>query len=55
MAAAFRGFASIVSTGYYQLYFLLVIIQFYLAFPAVLMLLRRTRGSHGLVMAVAWR
>ncbi len=27
--------------------------QFYLAFPVVLMLLRRTRGHHGLVMAVA--
>jgi peptidoglycan/LPS O-acetylase OafA/YrhL len=42
-----------VSTGYYQLYFLLVIMQFYLAFPVVLMLLRRTKGHHGLVMAVA--
>ena len=29
-------------TGYYQLYFLLVIMQFYLVFPLVLMLLRRT-------------
>ncbi len=35
-------------TGYYQLYFLLVIMQFYLVFPLVLMLLRRTRGHHGL-------
>jgi peptidoglycan/LPS O-acetylase OafA/YrhL len=42
-----------VSTGYYQLYFLLVIMQFYLAFPFVLMLLRRTRGHHGLVIAAA--
>src|ERR1700684_3770454 len=40
-------------TGYYQLYFLLVIMQFYLVFPLVLMLLRRTRGHHGLVLAVA--
>ena len=39
--------------GYYQLYFLLVIMQFYLVFPFVLMLLRRTRGHHGLVIAVA--
>jgi peptidoglycan/LPS O-acetylase OafA/YrhL len=37
--------------GYYQLYFLLVIMQFYLVFPLVLMLLRRTRGHHGLVVA----
>jgi hypothetical protein len=53
VTAAFRGLASIVSTGYYQLYFLLVIMQFYLAFAFVLTLLRRTRGHHGLVIAVA--
>ena len=52
VTAAFRGLASMVSTGYYQLYFLLVIMQFYLAFPFVLMLLRRTRGYHGHVIAV---
>src|SRR6201994_5013060 len=39
--------------GYYQLYFLLVIMQFYLVFPLVLVLLRRTRGHHGVVVAVA--
>jgi len=53
MTVAFRGLASIVETGYYQLYFLLVIMQFYLVFPLVLVLLRRTRGHHGLVVAVA--
>ena len=53
MAAAFRGLALMVATGYYQLYFLLVIMQFYLVFPLVLMLLRRTRGHHGLVVACA--
>jgi peptidoglycan/LPS O-acetylase OafA/YrhL len=36
-------------TGYYHLYFLLVIMQFYLVFPLLLMLLRRTKGHHGLV------
>jgi len=40
-------------TGYYQLYFLLVIMQFYLVFPLVLMLLRRTRGHHGRLIAAA--
>jgi acyl-CoA synthetase (AMP-forming)/AMP-acid ligase II len=40
-------------TGYFQLYFLLVIMQFYLVFPLVLMLLRRTRGHHGRVIAAA--
>jgi peptidoglycan/LPS O-acetylase OafA/YrhL len=45
--------AWIVAIGYYQLYFLLVIMQFYLVFPLVLMLLRRTRGHHGVVLAAA--
>jgi len=53
VTAAFMSLANIVAAGYFQLYFLLVIMQFYLAFPLVLMLLRRTRGHHGLVMAVA--
>jgi peptidoglycan/LPS O-acetylase OafA/YrhL len=53
VTAAFRGLAMMVATGYYQLYFLLVIMQFYLVFPLVLMLLRRTRGHHGLVVAFA--
>jgi peptidoglycan/LPS O-acetylase OafA/YrhL len=38
-------------TGYYHLYFLLVIMQFYLVFPLLLILLRRTKGHHGLVAA----
>jgi len=44
--------AWIVAIGYYQLYFLLVIMQFYLVFPLVLTLLKRTRGHHGVVLAV---
>ena len=39
--------------GYDQLYFLLVIMQFYLVFPLLLLLLRRTKGHHGLVIAAA--
>jgi peptidoglycan/LPS O-acetylase OafA/YrhL len=53
VAAAFDRLADQIYTGYYQLYFLLVIMQFYLVFPLVLMLLRRTRGHHGLVIGVA--
>jgi len=53
VTAACRGLATMAATGYYQLYFLLVIMQFYLLFPLVLLLLRRTRGHHGAVMAVA--
>jgi peptidoglycan/LPS O-acetylase OafA/YrhL len=50
-ASALRGFASMAETGYFQLYFLLVIMQFYLVFPLLIVLLRRTRGHHGLVLA----
>jgi peptidoglycan/LPS O-acetylase OafA/YrhL len=53
VTAAFRSLGLMVATGYFQLYFLLVIMQFYLVFPLVLMLLRRTRGHHGLVVACA--
>jgi len=38
-------------TGYYQLYFLVVLLQFYLLFPVFLWLLRRTEGRHALVLA----
>jgi peptidoglycan/LPS O-acetylase OafA/YrhL len=51
--AALRGLARMAETGYFQLYFLLVIMQFYLLFPLMLALLRRTRGHHGLVIAAA--
>jgi peptidoglycan/LPS O-acetylase OafA/YrhL len=54
VTAGLRGLANMVATGYYQLYFLLVIMQFYLVFPLVLMLLRRTRDHHGVVVAVAF-
>ena len=50
---AIAHLARMAATGYYQLYFLIVIMQFYLVFPLVLMLLRRTRGHHGLVIAIA--
>ena len=52
-AAALRNLTTMAETGYYQLYFLLVIGQFYLVFPLVLKLLRWTRGHHGLVLAAA--
>jgi peptidoglycan/LPS O-acetylase OafA/YrhL len=52
-AAALRGLAGMAATGYFQLYFLLVIMQFYLVFPLLLWLLRRTRGHHGAVIAFA--
>jgi peptidoglycan/LPS O-acetylase OafA/YrhL len=48
-----RGLATMAETGYYQLYFLFVIMQFYLVFPLLIAALRRTRGHHGLVLAAA--
>src|ERR1700722_2454414 len=36
----------LVATGYYQLYYLVVIAQFYALFPLLLILLRRTAGHH---------
>jgi len=53
VTSALHGLATMAETGYYQLYFLLVIAQFYLVFPLVALLLRRTRGHHGLVLAAA--
>jgi peptidoglycan/LPS O-acetylase OafA/YrhL len=51
-SAAFAQLGHLLVTGYWQLYFLLVVMQFYLVYPLVLALLKRTRGHHGLVLAV---
>jgi peptidoglycan/LPS O-acetylase OafA/YrhL len=51
--SALHGLAAMAETGYYQLYFLMVIMQFYVVFPLVAVLLRRTKGHHGLVVACA--
>jgi peptidoglycan/LPS O-acetylase OafA/YrhL len=51
VTTALAHLAWMTEIGYYQLYFLLVIMQFYLVFPLVLLLLRRTRGHHGLLVA----
>jgi peptidoglycan/LPS O-acetylase OafA/YrhL len=40
-------------TGYYQLYYLLVLLEFYALFPLLLVLLRKTAGHHGLVLLVS--
>jgi oxalate---CoA ligase len=51
VADALMAIPHLLYTGYYHLYFLLVIMQFYLVFPLLVVLLRRTRGHHGLVLA----
>lgn len=43
----------LVLTGYYQLYFLVVLLQFYFVFPAFLALLRRTAGHHVLLLVAS--
>jgi peptidoglycan/LPS O-acetylase OafA/YrhL len=45
--------AYLVGTGYYQLYFLVVLLEFYAVFPLLLLLLRRTVGHHGKLLAVS--
>jgi peptidoglycan/LPS O-acetylase OafA/YrhL len=40
-------------TGYYQLYYLLVLLEFYALFPLCLVLVRRTIGHHGLLLAAS--
>jgi peptidoglycan/LPS O-acetylase OafA/YrhL len=45
--------AYLVGTGYYQLYFLVVLLEFYAVFPLLLVLLRRTAGHHGLLLAIS--
>src|SRR6266576_1359717 len=50
---ALAHFGHLLEVGYNQLYFLIVIMEFYLLFPLVLWLLRRTKGHHGLVLAAA--
>ena len=48
---ALAHFGHLLEVGYNQLYFLIVIMEFYVLFPLVLVLLRRTKGHHGLVLA----
>jgi peptidoglycan/LPS O-acetylase OafA/YrhL len=51
VSKALWGIPHMLYTGYYHLYFLLVIAQFYIVFPLVLWLLRKTTGHHGLLAA----
>jgi len=50
---AAERFAILALTGYSQLYFLVVLLEFYVVFPLVLMLLRRTEGHHWEVLGVS--
>ena len=50
---AAQSFGRQLEVGYDQLYFLIVIMEFYLLFPLLLIVLKKTRGHHGLVLAAA--
>ena len=39
--------------GYFQLYYLVVLFQFYVVLPGLVWLVRRTRGHHGVVLGVS--
>ena len=43
----------VTGTAYYHLYFVLVTMQIYLLFPLLMLLVRKTRGHHGLLLAVS--
>lgn len=51
-AVALENFAKDIATGYFQLYFLLIIMQYYLVFPLLLTFLRRTRDHHGAILVI---
>jgi peptidoglycan/LPS O-acetylase OafA/YrhL len=55
--AALHYFVRLLTTGYYHLYYLLVIMQFYVLFPLMIMFVRRFKGWHVqiMVMAVLWQ
>jgi peptidoglycan/LPS O-acetylase OafA/YrhL len=53
LASGFGHFWYLVATGYYQLYYLLVVMQFYVLFPALLVLVRRTDGHHAALVAAS--
>lgn len=53
VASGTGDFFRLLLVGYSQLYFLVVLLEFYVLFPLVLWLLRRTERHHGLVLGVS--
>lgn len=53
-ASGLHDFATLLLTGYYQLYFIVVLFEFYLIFPLLLAVLRRLRRWHGMILVVAF-
>jgi peptidoglycan/LPS O-acetylase OafA/YrhL len=53
VASRLDHLAYLAGTGYYQLYFLVVLLEFYAVFPLMLVLLRRTVGHHVELLVVS--
>jgi peptidoglycan/LPS O-acetylase OafA/YrhL len=53
LSSALGHLGYLVATGYYQLYYLVVVAEFYLVFPLLLLLVRRTTGHHRALLAVS--
>ncbi len=53
ITAHLTHFPYLLATGYYQLYYLVVLMQFYVLFPLLLGLLRRTTGHHTALLIVS--
>jgi peptidoglycan/LPS O-acetylase OafA/YrhL len=53
LSVALGHLGYLVGTGYYQLYYLVVLAQFYVFFPLLLMLVRRTDGHHRALLIVS--
>ena len=56
-ASGLHDFATLLGTGYYQLYFVVVLFEFYVVFPPLLAFLRRARRWQvpALVLAAIWQ
>lgn len=53
LSGGLSHFGYLLGTGYYQLYYLIVIMQFYLVFPGLVWLVRRTDGHHVMLVVLA--
>ena len=53
LAGGFSRFGFLLGTGYYQLYYLVVIMQFYVVFPALFWVVRRLKSHHVALLAVS--
>jgi peptidoglycan/LPS O-acetylase OafA/YrhL len=53
LRAGFLHLLYLFGTGYYQLYYLVVLLEFYALFPLLLVLVRRTAGHHRLLLVVS--